>query len=230
MSLPSIFISYRRSDSAAFAGRVQDEILRAIPDAKVFLDVNTIDKGDNFRTAITSSIEASEVFLILIGKGWLTLDKTSGTPRVCNDGDYVRYEISWALKHKKTIIPVLIDGAMMPEANLLPEDIRDLTFHNAAEIRHSRFNDDMNSLLRDLGGIFSVDLATENESVSSFKALLGLGVGVILGLLCLTLILSIFDAKGIHASEYIGNVGSTLLIPIAAILGGYFGYQFQKRK
>lgn len=227
MNSPSIFISYRRSDSAAFAGRVQENILRAIPNAKVFLDVNTISKGDNFRSAITKNIEASEVFLVLIGKGWLTLDDTSGVPRICNDGDYVRYEIGWALKHNKRIIPVLIDGAMMPESSALPEDIRDLKFHNAAEIRHSRFEDDMNSLLKDLGGIFLLDL--ENLTVSPFKTLLGLGAGAILGFLCLALVLSILDATGINASDFIGEVGPSLLIPIAAIFGGYCGYRFLKR-
>ena len=228
MSLTSIFISYRRSDSAAFAGRVQENILRAIPNAKVFLDVNTIEKGDNFRSAITKNIEASEVFLVLMGKGWLTLDETSGVPRVCTEGDYVRYEISWALKHNKRIIPVLIDGAMMPESDMLPEDIRDLTFHNAAEIRHSRFEDDMKSLLRNLGRIFSINV--EKKTTSPIKTLLGVGIGVVLGLLCVVFMLSVLNSSGNDVDAYIGPLGPSLLAIIVSILGGYCGYRFLNRK
>ena len=43
--MPKIFISYRRSDSAAHAGRIYDRLEGHFGQGQVFMDVDTIHEG-----------------------------------------------------------------------------------------------------------------------------------------------------------------------------------------
>lgn len=225
----SIFINYRRSDAAALAGRLQENISRVLPDSKVFLDVNAIQKGHNFESTILKNIDNAEVVLVLIGKGWMATGKDSSTPRICKEDDYVRLEISRALKQGKNIIPVLIDGAVMPDATTLPKDIRQLTFCNAAEIRHSRFNDDFNSLAHDICSFFSTKVAPKIRKNSTLKPYIGMATGAVLGVLALIITLSLIEQLTEHPPQnYLGKVGPILLIPVVTILGAYLGYRLVK--
>lgn len=231
MDKQSIFISYRRSDAAAFAGRLQENISRVLPDSKVFLDVNTIGKGHNFESTIIENIDNAEVMLVLIGKGWMTTGEQGTTPRICEENDYVRLEISRALEHQKNIIPVLIDGAGMPDPAILPEDIRQLTFCNAAEIRHSRFNDDFNSLAYDICSFFTTEVIPKTNKSRPLKPYLGMAIGAILGVLALTLVFSVIsEITGLHPESYLGKAGPILLLPVTAILGAYLGYRRAKKR
>ena len=45
---PSIFISYRQSDSAVYAGRIFDRLRLWFGTDELFFDLDTIDTGDDF--------------------------------------------------------------------------------------------------------------------------------------------------------------------------------------
>src|SRR4051812_21685341 len=103
-----VFISYRRSDSVAYAGRLLDYLSAALgPDAIVRLD-DFSSPGTDFRDAIKKAISASAVCVVLIGQEWAAAFKNVG------DNDFVLAEIEDALDQQIEIIPVLVDDARMP--------------------------------------------------------------------------------------------------------------------
>ena len=64
----------------------------------------------------------------------------------------MRIEIAAALHRNIPVIPILLDGARIPKATQLPEDLKELALRNGMEIRHASFQDDMNRLIRGLKG------------------------------------------------------------------------------
>lgn len=113
----------------------------------LFIDVNSIDEGENFPLAIKQSTEACEVVIAVIGPGWLASIK----PELDSDpSDWVWTEIAIALKKKKTIVPVLVQGASMPPALQLPKDLKGLDKYNAAELSHTRWQYDVERLANTL--------------------------------------------------------------------------------
>jgi len=135
----AIFISYRREDGAAFAGRLFDRLSDRFGAERVFMDVDDIEPGRDFVEAIEQAVAESSVLLVVIGKSWLR--------REIDDEDFVHREILAALRHGLKVIPILTAGASMPEAAALPEDLAPFTRKNAIILRDSHFHDDVAVLL-----------------------------------------------------------------------------------
>jgi len=104
------------------------------------MDVDTIQPGENFVDAIENAVSSCDVLIALIGAEWLTIPDDEGNRRLDNPNDFVRVEISTALKRDIRVIPVLLSGTEMPNARDLPEDLQLLTKLNALEIRHGSFD------------------------------------------------------------------------------------------
>ncbi|HEU4679086.1 MAG TPA: toll/interleukin-1 receptor domain-containing protein, partial [Terrimicrobiaceae bacterium] len=142
-----IFISYRRDDSAAFAGRMYDRLESHLGPNRIFMDVDTIDLGVDFVDAIEKSVGSCDALIAVIGKNWLISADKEGRRRLDNPEDFVRLEIATALRRGVRVIPVLVDGATLPRSTDLPEDLRYLARRQALEIRHERFKDDCGRLI-----------------------------------------------------------------------------------
>ena len=59
----AIFISYRRDDCQGEAGRLSDSLTKVFGDSKVFLDVEGIPAGQDFRQAIEQQVASCDVLL-----------------------------------------------------------------------------------------------------------------------------------------------------------------------
>jgi Tol biopolymer transport system component len=141
-----IFISYRRSDSAPWAGRIYDSLVDTWGEDDVYMDVDTIAPGDDFRTAIATTLARSDVVLVIIGPEWLTVTDEHGKRRLDDRADVHRNEVVSALNREVRIIPVLVGGATMPEPSDLPAPMRQLAFRNAVEIDDRHFRSHLESL------------------------------------------------------------------------------------
>ena len=75
--MPKIFISYRRDDSIAMAGRIDDRLVSRFGRDSVFRDLDAISLGD-YRIPIANAINECDVLLALIGEQWLTTSKAGG--------------------------------------------------------------------------------------------------------------------------------------------------------
>ncbi len=141
---PLIFVSYRNSDSAGETGRMVDHLKTVIDKQYFFLDVDNLSKGDIFPPLLKKSIEQCEVFIAVIGPGWI--DRLN--MNVENDAtDYVRMELAMALNKKKRILPVLVKDAKMPLAIQLPKDLKGFDQYNATDLSYSRWEFDMTRIV-----------------------------------------------------------------------------------
>src|SRR2546421_7428695 len=147
-----VFISYRRAASAGYSGRVMDRLDRELGRDLVFMDVDAIPLGTNFSKVLHKEVGKCGVLLAVIGPNWLDARDERGNRRLDNPNDFVRIEIAAALQRSIPVIPLLLDGARIPKADELPEDLKELALRNGMEIRHASFQDDMNRLIRGLKG------------------------------------------------------------------------------
>ena len=146
--MQGIFISYRRQDSQSAAGRLADDLKKNLAGVSVFRDVETIQPGMDFVDVINHALQSCGVLLAVIGPRWLTSVDSAGQRRLDNPDDFTRLEIATALKRGDVrVIPVLVEGAQMPEPSDLPEDLRALARRNALELTDNRWNFDVSRLV-----------------------------------------------------------------------------------
>lgn len=145
-----IFISYRRDDTAGWAGRLSTDLQEQLEEA-VFQDIGAIAAGEDFVDAIERSLESCSAVLVLIGPDWSLIKDKAGTRRLDNPEDTVRLEIARALARKdRLVIPVLVGGAEMPSADELPPELKALVRRNAFELSDTRWNYDLKQLVATL--------------------------------------------------------------------------------
>ncbi len=121
------FVSYRREDAAGFAGRLCDSLERLLPSEPIFRDVDGLSPGQDFVEAIDARLRQCRVCLAVIGRDWLHARDDEGRRRLDQPGDFVRLELTAALARPEVlVIPVLVEGAVMPPADALPSEIRAL--------------------------------------------------------------------------------------------------------
>lgn len=158
--MQGIFISYRRQDSQSAAGRLADHVKEQMQGVPLFRDVETIEPGVDFTEAIGRALQSCGVLLAVIGPHWTTVTDTGGRRRLDNAGDYTRLEIVTALQRSNVrVIPVLVEGAQMPETNDLPEDLQPLCRRNAIELTDKRWSYDVSQLIETLKKTLGVEPA-----------------------------------------------------------------------
>ena len=141
------FLSYRREDSAGYAGRLRESLERRLGDDAVFRDVDTIEPGQDFVAAITERLRECSVFVALIGREWLDARDARGQRRLDQEHDYVRLEIAAALERPDVrVVPVLVEGVSAPSPEELPESIRSLARRQAISIRDETWDADVERL------------------------------------------------------------------------------------
>ncbi len=145
--MSTLFISYRRNDSEGEAGRLADDLSRRFGEDAVFMDVDTIRPGRDFRKAIDESIRSCDALLAVVGPDWLSAVDAEGNLRLSDESDYVRLEIASALKRDIAVIPVMVRGARMPTAQVLPPDLCNFAYRNCVELTHARWRSDVQYLV-----------------------------------------------------------------------------------
>jgi cytoskeletal protein RodZ len=142
-----IFINYRRDDSIGMAGRLHDRLAQTFGRDKLFMDVDHIPVGEDFVTHLNNQVAACDVVLVVIGPSWLRAKDKAGQRRLQQPDDFVAIEIAAALARSIRVIPVLVDGARMPKESELPDSLKPLVRRQAAEVRHSHFGRDAETLI-----------------------------------------------------------------------------------
>jgi hypothetical protein len=142
-----IFVSYRRQESSGLAGRLYDRLAERFGEGQVFIDVDTIEPGVDFAEEISRAVAAGKVLLAVIGPNWLTVTDKRGRRRLDDPDDIVRLEIEAALARDVRVIPILVDGAVMPDRDDLPDSLTLLARRNGFPIRHESFRPDAGRLV-----------------------------------------------------------------------------------
>jgi hypothetical protein len=147
-----VFISYRRDDSKYQARMIHEAFCHVLSREDVFMDVDSIPPGANFRKILGDWVGKCDVLLALVGPGWIdATDGKTGRRRLDNPSDFVRIEIGEALARDIPVVPVLIDGAPMPNIDLLTDDLKGLVDRQAEVVEYRTFEADVEGLIKKLG-------------------------------------------------------------------------------
>jgi hypothetical protein len=146
-----IFLSYRREDSSAWAGRLRDVLASRVGEENVFQDVTAVRPGQDFRAAIDGALGRSDAVLAVIGPHWLTAASADGLRHLTDEHDHVRAELSAALRLGGLIVPVLVGRATMPNPEQLPDDLKPLAVLQAVTLSDETWNRDVEDLLEAIG-------------------------------------------------------------------------------
>jgi Protein of unknown function (DUF3421)/TIR domain len=148
--MPGIVISYRREDTGWITGRIFDRLETRFGKGHVFMDVDTIPEGVDFREYIKASLDQCDALIAVIGPHWIGA-RPNEKARIWDESDLVRIEIETALTKPIPVIPILIDRTQLPPSAELPETLRPLVFIQAARMDTQRdFNTHIERLIKRL--------------------------------------------------------------------------------
>jgi TIR domain-containing protein len=148
--MSSIFVSYRRTDAPGHAGRIYDRLVERFGAENVFRDLDSIEPGADFPKMIEDTVARCAALLAVLGPNWLTADK-EGVQRLSSPHDWVRLEIASALQRDIRVVPILVQGASMPDVADLPGDLKPLARRNAVELTETAWGLQLSRLIESLG-------------------------------------------------------------------------------
>ena len=216
-----LFLSYRRSDTQHFSGRLVERLRRVRGITDIFFDVDSIGGGEKFARHIRDSLARSDLCLIVIGPGWLGL-APGHPPRIMEEDDFVRLEVREALASACRILPVLCDDAPMPQPAQLPQDLQPLCGLNAIAVRHSAFERDTAHLIdaifqRKPPGALGEFFRRHPVLRTLAEAVLGAAAAII----ALTLLLTLLNAlHGPALDDLVGGAGPAVIVILLVLLLG----------
>ncbi len=162
--MPTVFPSYRRSDTQGEAGRLAEVLQLKLGQRFVFRDVVSISPGDQFDAVIESQLAiANRPYLARRAKEEA---HPGGT-------DYHRVEVATALRARKRVIPVLVRRAVLPLPAVLPEDLLALTKCQAITIRDEAWMADVDRLIDAIGHPYRWDLLVLRILIAAVVIILG---------------------------------------------------------
>jgi hypothetical protein len=148
--LPGIFISYRRGETSAYAGRLYDRLAAEFGEANVFIDLNAIDPGADFVARIEEAVGSADALIVVIGPDWADAADDEGRRRLDDPQDFVRREVLGAIDRDVLVVPVLVRGAAMPVGERLPDPLRALGRRNALALTDAGWQRDVERLVATL--------------------------------------------------------------------------------
>lgn len=153
-----IFISYRRSDTEGYAGRLEDTLKDYFGKDRILRDIGGIVPGEDFKQKSEEIASRAATVIVLIGPGWLS-SQAGGQPRLREPGDLVATEIKAALDSGHMVVPVLVQGANMPREEDLPDPLKALARRNAVSVSDANWRADTTRLAK----VLAIDVRSAVE-------------------------------------------------------------------
>ncbi|WP_051385491.1 toll/interleukin-1 receptor domain-containing protein [Actinokineospora inagensis] len=120
-----VFINYRAADEPFGVALIDQGLSARFGSEAVFLASKSIPPGTRWEEAMFEAVASSTAVLVVMGRNWLGDRSESGGRRIDDPGDFVRREITMALRLDKQVIPVRLGVPRMNPA-ALPEPVRPL--------------------------------------------------------------------------------------------------------
>jgi TIR domain len=175
--MSKFFISYRRDDSADISGRLHEKLVGHFGPGNVFMDIDAMCLGRDFRKQLADAVNQCDVLLAVIGDRWLDATHQDGpkkgTRRLDDSEDWVRIEIAAALARDIPVVPLLVGHhAAMPRAADLPDDLKELAYRHGTAVRSGEdFPGQADRLVRGLEGIVKAGrIADEDPKMALRRA------------------------------------------------------------
>jgi hypothetical protein len=145
----AFFLSYRRDQSAFVARQLRTALAARFGEQSVFMDEEAISPGQAWPREIPEAIMGCQAMLVIIGRYWLAApDAAPGSRRLDDPGDWVRREVEECLaRPEAAVIPVLIDGAAMPDRADLPPSLQPLSERQAFSLSGGNLDKEVGALI-----------------------------------------------------------------------------------
>jgi hypothetical protein len=173
-------------DTGPYADKLRRR-LAAFQFESIFQDREEIQLGENFADEIREGLAGCDAVLVLIGPRWPTVQDAAGRKRLDDPTDWVRREVTLAWHLKRPVIPVLFDGAQMPSAETLPNDLEALATAQGYAISGNYFDRDADYLARELERALLTRRQVTHDSTSAQSGFLTQLKGIWIGLCVLAL-------------------------------------------
>lgn len=158
-----IFLSYRRDDTGPFALALRAELDLRLDGVPTFLDMNRIQGGNQWAEVLDDALAKATVLIALIGSNWMG-DGEDGKSRLDDPKDWVRKEVARALRRAtQAVLPVLVNGARIPDRERLPRDLKKLFDAQAIPLRTQSWDADVGRLCEVLESTFKVRVKRASE-------------------------------------------------------------------
>jgi len=217
-----VFINYRRDETAGEARALYNDLIELLGAERVFMDVDNIALGRDFRQALRERLDACDVMLSLIGRDWVQARDAAGARRLDDPADFVRLEIATALQRNVAVTPVLLQDARMPPAESLPDELKDLAYRNGFELSHTRWESDVHELVRRLGlspaaapAAPPVAEAAAGTPTAARRATTPIAIGA-LGLLTTAVLVGWMATRGDRPAHALTPAQATTILPAPA--------------
>lgn len=156
--MPIIFLSSRRCSNQSITHKIHEHLEAVYGKDAVFLDAKSIPTGKHIRHYIRDCLSQCALALPVIAAEWLNSITTPGL----NSGDWnkpidwVRIELEEALACSNVrVVPLLIDGVVIPREDMLPAGLKELPHHNGLCISSNAFHEDKQRLVRELNRLIT---------------------------------------------------------------------------
>jgi TIR domain len=133
---PKIYVSSRRDDSAAVAGRIADRLVARFGAENVFFDISILPAGHYAKKEVVGS----DVVFAVIGPRW--------SDEIRDRYDVIGAGLQDALSFGKPVIPILVNDASMPRPDDLPPKLRHFANRQAATVGLATFHADVDRLIQ----------------------------------------------------------------------------------
>lgn len=143
--MAGIFISYRRSDSDVAAGRLADDLSDIFGRNAVFRDIDTLEPGEDYTDVLKRALDSCVALIAVIGPSWSTINDERGRRRLDDPDDWVRREISEALRRGILVVPVALT-TVMPSEDEVPPDLQPLLRRQAVQVSDRHWRQDIELL------------------------------------------------------------------------------------
>jgi hypothetical protein len=144
--MPGVFVSYRREETAGYAGRLHERLSEFFDEDYIVMDL-PIPPREDFVVQIEQGVGSCDVLLVVIGRNWVTVTDANGERRLEDPQDFTRLEVEAALRREVRVIPVLVGGAKPPNGTDLPEALARLTRLQSQEVTDIRWESDTQKLV-----------------------------------------------------------------------------------
>jgi hypothetical protein len=209
--MPIIVISYRRQDSNDIARRIYEELKANYGEKSVYIDIESIQPSADYRVHIRQTLERALVMLAVIGTEWRGV-RADGSVRILGPNDPVRDEVETMLANRRAVMPVLVNGAVMPTDTEIPESLRPFRYLHAIAVRSDEnFSADIKRLFR------AIDALTAKFWTLYVAAYLLLPF--VLALLCHYLLLFKFGVDPLYLRIAIAVISAALGIGLCFHVG-----------
>ncbi len=147
-----LFISYRRADAPTASLHLAEALKLRFTPEEVFLDTRDVAAGAEWRDRLLHQVRAADVVLVVMGPHWAGVTNDHARRGMLDRAseDVLRLEVETAFMSRRTVIPVLVEGAEMPPRGTLPRPFKPLADVQARTLHHDSWDRDVEALVQEL--------------------------------------------------------------------------------